>query len=97
MLRAVGFDHTRLESSAGLAFAVRSCSADYLMPARLDDSLDVHTRVSHVGGATIELDQDICRDGAILTRMRVRLACINRAGRPMRLPLPLRAAISSTS
>jgi acyl-CoA thioester hydrolase len=39
MLRAHGFDHTRLDSIAGLAFAVRSCSVDYLLPARLPPTL----------------------------------------------------------
>jgi acyl-CoA thioester hydrolase len=96
MLRAHGFDHTRLDAVAGLAFAVRSCNVDYLLPARLDDALEVHTRITRVGGATLEADQDIRRDGTTVTRMRVRLACLNRRGRPARLPPTLRTAFSST-
>ena len=97
MLRAHGFDHTQLDTVAGLAFAVRSCRVDYLLPARLDDALEVHTRITRVGGATLEADQDIRRDGTTVTRMRVRLACINRRGRPARLPPTLRAAFSFPS
>ncbi|MFO0995478.1 MAG: tol-pal system-associated acyl-CoA thioesterase [Alphaproteobacteria bacterium] len=97
MLRARGFDHTRLDSLAGLAFAVRSCRVDYLHPARLDDALEVHTRVTRVGGATLDADQDIRRDGTTVTRLHVRLACINRTGRPARLPPMLRTAFSSPS
>src|SRR5262249_19258454 len=59
MLRAHGFEHGGI--GAGLAFAVRSCAVDYLRPARLDDALEVRTRITRVGGASLEADQDICR------------------------------------
>ncbi len=95
MLRARGFDHRQLDAEDGVAFAVRACSADYLLPARLDDALEVRTRVTHVGGATLEADQDITREDAVLTRLKVRLACINRAGRPVRIPAAILAAFRS--
>lgn len=96
MLRARGFDHRALDDKDGIAFAVRSCNADYLLPARLDDALQVHTRVTHVGGASLEADQDITREDQVLTRLKVRLACINRAGRPARIPAAMLAAFRST-
>jgi acyl-CoA thioester hydrolase len=89
MLRARGFDHRQLDAKDGVAFA------DYLLPARLDDALEVRTRVTHVGGATLEADQDITRGDAVLTRLKVRLACINRAGRPARIPAAILAAFRS--
>lgn len=95
MLRERGFDHRKLDAKDGVAFAVRSCNADYLLPARLDDALEVHTRVTHIGGASLEADQDITREDAILTRLKVRLACINRAGRPARIPAAILAAFRS--
>lgn len=95
MLRQRGFDHRELDAKDGVAFAVRSCNADYLLPARLDDALEVRTRVTHIGGASLEADQDIARDDAILTRLKVRLACINRAGRPARIPAAILAAFRS--
>lgn len=95
MLRERGFDHRELDAKDGVAFAVRTCNADYLLPARLDDALEVRTRVTHIGGASLEADQDIAREDAILTRLKVRLACINRAGRPARIPAAILAAFRS--
>ena len=95
MLRERGFDHRELDAKDGVAFAVRTCNADYLLPARLDDALEVRTRVTHIGGASLEADQDIAREDAILTRLKVRLACINRAGRPARIPTAILAAFRS--
>ena len=95
MLRERGFDHRELDAKDCVAFAVRSCNADYLLPARLDDALEVRTRVTHIGGASLEADQDIAREDAILTRLKIRLACINRAGRPARIPAAILAAFRS--
>ena len=48
----------------GIVFPVRRCEIDYLTPARLGDELEVQTMVRAVGGASIDLDQDVTRAGA---------------------------------
>ena len=84
-LRARAPDAARALRDAGAAFAVRHCVADYRRPARLDDALDVHTRVTAIGGASLTMGQDIRRDGDILVDLVVKLVCIDRGGRPLRL------------
>lgn len=78
-----------------IAFAVRRCEMDFLAPARLDDVLEVRTAVTEIGGASINAEQVIRRDGTDLTRIRVRLACVDGAGRAMRLPDKIRAALQT--
>jgi acyl-CoA thioester hydrolase len=95
MLRALGFDHRRLGEEAGIAFAVRRCTADYRAAARLDDALTVETRIASLGGATLSLRQDIRRDARTLVVLDVLVACIGRDGRPRRLPAALRAALAA--
>src|SRR3546814_3997959 len=56
------------------------CSSDLL--------LDVETRLLKVGGASLEAEQIVRRDGDTLALIRIRLACIDRHGRPARLPPP---------
>ena len=84
-------------SGDGIAFAVRHLSADYLRPARLDDLLEVHTRLVKVGGASLRLHQVVRRDGADLVRLEVRLACLalSGRGRAVRLPRGLRASLEA--
>jgi acyl-CoA thioester hydrolase len=93
MLRSLGFEHRRLHDETGLSFTVRRCDADYVAAARLDDGLTVETRVAALGGATLDLEQRVCRDGRTLVRLDVLIACVGRDGRPRRLPSELRAAI----
>jgi acyl-CoA thioester hydrolase len=94
MLRHVGFEQEALRRTAGRVFAVRHCSADYLAPARLDDELVVATRLTALGGASLDVAQEIGCGGRILVRLALRLACLGPDGRPARLPPALRAALA---
>src|SRR5438876_8802803 len=96
MMRALGFAHSEIVAETGIAFTVRRLSAEYQAPARLDDALSVDTRIIEIGGATLLLDQRICRDGAVLAALDVLVACVGRDGRPRRVPAGLRAALVSS-
>src|SRR5260370_25777361 len=51
MLRRLGIEQQRLREETGLGLVVRRCTADYLLPARLDDDLVIATRLGAVGAA----------------------------------------------
>jgi len=93
MLRLIGFPHAEMMERDGRALAVRRCEADYIRPARFDDSLEVHTGSIDLEAASLWIDQRVKRDGDDLAVLRVRLACIGQDGRPARLPARLRTAL----
>ena len=95
MMRELGFAHSRIDAQTGTIFTVRRLSADYRAPARLDDALSVDTSVIEIGGATVLLDQRICRDGKVLVALELLVACVGRDGRPRRVPPGLRAALAA--
>ena len=97
LLRSLGIRHAELMRRDGVGFAVRDCTIDYVRPAHLDDELEVHTRITGLGAATLRATQDIKRADAELVRMRVRLACLGRTGRPVRLPGAVRTALNPLS
>src|ERR1700759_553547 len=92
-LRDAGIPHAELYERFSLMFVVRRIEVDYLLPARLDDSLIVMTEPLAVGGASVTLRQDVRgRDGSCAV-LRVRLACVKSGdGKPGRLPQRWRAA-----
>ncbi len=94
MLRDLDGDCRALLDRQGLAFAVRRCSMEFMKPARLDDLLEVETRLTSVGGASLEADQRVKRQSTELVRMRMTLACLGAAGKPARLPATLRARLA---
>ena len=87
LLRSQGIENGELMRDDRVAFVVRECHADYIKPAKLDDVLEVRTRVTEISGASLHMAQDVVRDGNILVVMNVRLACMDiDTGNPKRLP-----------
>ncbi|MDH3701052.1 MAG: tol-pal system-associated acyl-CoA thioesterase [Alphaproteobacteria bacterium] len=94
LLRQHGIDNTGLQQRHGINFAVRDCSVTYHAPARLDESLSVLTDVQSVGAATLSMRQRVARENELLVELSIRLACLNEAGRPARLPSEVRQAFA---
>jgi acyl-CoA thioester hydrolase len=99
MLRGAGFDHVGLAAEHRVLLVVRNCAVEFIAPARLDDSLEVCSRLSTMGGASFTIRQEIFRraaDGAqgqLLVTVDIRLACIDAEFRPARLPDRLKQAL----
>ena len=93
MLRALGVEGARLADTDGVAFAVRHCAADFVRPARLDDLLEVRTRLLGVGGASLRAEQTVFRGAEPLVRLELKLACTGRSGRTARMPKDLRSSL----
>ena len=89
MLRCLGLDHARLRANADVAFTVRRCAIDYRAPARLDDLLEIQTRLVRLGGASLDLDQRIVRGTQLLAQLDLRLAMLGPDLRVARLPRQL--------
>lgn len=94
-LRAAGVAHSELlDADPPLGFAVRKVTAEYLIPARIDDALRVETQVTEAKGARIRFAQRILRGDDILLTAEIEAACIDMAGRPKRLPKGVMSAIA---
>ncbi len=85
-LRALGHDQNVLMKD-GIAFAVRSVSAEFLKPAKLDDLLTVETAIASLGRAQVTFVQRILRGHELLLDAKIRVVCID-PGRGKPLPMP---------
>jgi acyl-CoA thioester hydrolase len=96
-LRALGHDQSRLMSE-GTAFAVRSVSAEFLKPAKLDDLLVVETAIASLGRAQVVFAQRVLRDREVLLDAKIRVACIDPArGKPIPMPRAIHEQLSAMS
>lgn len=95
-LRLLGSDARRLidgsDSHEPAAFVVRRMTMDYFRPGRIDDLLEVETRVKEMGGASLTLVQTILRDGVRLFEAEVVLVLVAVSGKPLRLSTAIRSA-----
>jgi len=97
-LRLIGNDHRALiEGTAGrepAAFVVRRMALEFLKPARIDEVLEVTTRVKQTTAATLTLDQRISRGATELFTAEVTVVLVSRSGKPLRLSAALREALT---
>lgn len=91
MLRLAGVDQRAAWEAGEGTYAVHDLSIRYHRPARLDDSLVVHSRLTRVTAASCTILQDVMRGGERLTEGRVVAAFLGADGRPRRQPAAWRA------
>ena len=93
-LRDAGLDHASLfAADPPVALAVARMEIDFRRPARMDDLLDVETRVAAVAGASLTMHQRLLRGDDVLVDALVRVAAVSR-GRATRLPPGLAARLA---
>ena len=80
--------------SKGYFFPVVHVDIHYRRPAKLGEIIEVATQVVEITNATITFKQEIFRDDAVLVEATVKLACINRDGKPQRIPSELASLFS---
>ena len=95
-LEALGFPLAAFEREHGLVFVVHRCEIDYLLPARLNDALDVSVEPVKLGAATLRARQDVRRGNDVVTSALVTLACLDaKRWRPARMPSALAALLEN--
>ena len=97
-LRLLGNDHRALIDGAAqrepAAFVVRRMSLEFLKPARIDEVLEVTTRVADMTAATLSLDQIVTRGADRLFEAKVTVVLVSQAGRVLRMASALRRALA---
>ncbi|MDR2093543.1 MAG: tol-pal system-associated acyl-CoA thioesterase [Azoarcus sp.] len=90
-LRTLGFEQGQILKDGGPVFVVRSVRADYLSPARLDDSLTITSTISNLRHASVCFLQRITRSDTLLFTAEIKIACVSvSTGRPQPWPDALR-------
>jgi acyl-CoA thioester hydrolase len=93
-IRAKGLRYRDFEAVWGLLLPVIEAHVGYRQPARYDDLLDVEIALAEARRATARFDYRILRDGAVLATGHTVHACMDRSGKPRRLPAELIARLS---
>jgi acyl-CoA thioester hydrolase len=100
-LRLIGNEHRALIEGAAdaepAAFVVRRMRLEFLKPARIDDVLEVETRVVEARGATLNLAQRVLRDGVVLFEAEVMVVLVSLSGKPQRINQHIRTGLTGGS
>jgi len=85
-LRAIGIGQQVLLAEHDAMFVVKSVSADYHAPAKLDDVLKLTLRIEKLGRASIVFVQEAWCGTSLLNTARVKVGCVDSALRPRAVP-----------
>jgi tol-pal system-associated acyl-CoA thioesterase len=95
-MRSLGYGKNYI-FSANLMFVVRDVAVTYMLPARLDDELEVTATIAQLRGAGIVFHQSVRRGEAVLAQGEVTVACVDRIEiKPRRLPPDMEARLRLT-
>ena len=95
-LRMFDFSQQNLLNENKGAFVVKTMTIDYCFAARLDDLLNVETRVSAIKGATIIFEQCLKREDLVLSKAAVKVAYVDLSKmKPVAIPQEIKTALIS--
>ena len=76
-LRENGVNQQDLVHQESTLFVVKKCNIDYILPARLDDLIDVSLQVKELRSASVTFIQTVSLDNIILATCEVVIVCID--------------------
>lgn len=96
MLNLLGYSNSTIAQRHKVAIAVRHCTLDFRRAARLEDQLQVRSRLTKVGGASLGFEQKVMRGEEELVVIEIYLACMSlQELRAHRLPDEIREVFSN--
>ncbi|HEY1837119.1 MAG TPA: YbgC/FadM family acyl-CoA thioesterase [Rhizomicrobium sp.] len=84
----------QLDEPEPTAWTLRKVELEYLRPARVDDLIEVHTKLTHLTGARMNAQQNIYLKSDLLTRGHIEACIIALSGKPRRIPQEMRDKLS---
>jgi len=96
-LRAAGFAQAALKQQEQVLFVVHSMQLEFKKPARLDDMLEITSRLIEMRRGSFSCQQQIKHGETILLEAQVKVACVNADSfKPTGIPARLKIALESS-
>jgi acyl-CoA thioester hydrolase len=84
--RTAGISRANLDDEEPSAWAIRRIAVDYHRPARLDDQIEVRSRLTAVSGVRMHVTQTVFSGEMLLVEARIEACMITLTGKLRRLP-----------
>jgi len=93
-LRKLGVNQSELAATEHRMFVVKNVDAQYRKPAKLDDLVRIHSKITRVGPASVDFQQSAHAHGVLLCDSSIKVCCVDtRSFRPAPLPETLRTLL----
>ena len=85
-ITSLDFSNNKLVEKFGIFIIVKSCNLNFLRPAKLEDNLDIISKVMEVKNVSIKMKQNIFVNDSMIVEAEILLASVNNEGKPTKLP-----------
>ncbi len=83
---SIDFSNSKLIEKFGIYIIVKSCNINFLKPAKLEDNLNIISRVLEIKNVSIRMKQNIFVNDILMADAEILLASVNKEGKPIKLP-----------
>ena len=95
MINELGFTLTKLLNDYDRLFLVKKIECDYIESCKLEDTLNVQSKVLVLKNASFVLEQNILKQNNIIFRSKIVMVCVNCQGAPSKIPNELHSLMKN--
>ena len=86
-ITSLNFSNKNLIEKFGTYIIVKSCNLNFHKPAKLEDNLNIISKVLEVKNVSIRMKQNIFVNDSMIVEAEILLASVDEKGKPSKLPV----------
>ena len=83
---SLGYSNKKIFDEYGVLIIVKSCKLNFIKPAKLEDKIQIYSRINSVKKVSFSMSQMIKLNKQNLVEAEIHLATVNKNGKPTRIP-----------
>ena len=95
MINELGYTLTKLLNDYDRLFLVKKIECDYIESCKLEDTLNVQSKVLVLKNASFVLEQNLLKQNKIIFRSKIVMVCVNSQGAPSKIPNELHSLMKN--
>ena len=90
-ITSLNFSNKNLIEKFGIYIIVKSCNLNFHKPAKLEDNLNIISKVLEVKNVSIRMKQNIFVNDSMIVEAEILLASVDENGKPSKLPIEFKS------
>ena len=92
-ITSLNFSNRNLIEEFGIYIIVKSCNLNFHKPAKLEDNLNIISKVLEVKNVSIRMKQHIFVNDSMIVEAEILLASVDEKGKPSKLPVEFKSQL----
>ena len=92
-ITSLNFSNKNLIEKFGIYIIVKSCNLNFHKPAKLEDNLNIISKVLEVKNVSIRMKQHIFVNDSMIVEAEILLASVDGKGKPSKLPVEFKSQL----